>query len=309
MRHRLTVEPAEAGARIDRFVGGRLTLSRSALKDLFEQHRVKLDGRRAKKGDAVASGQLVEVDHDEAAQAVRADETVPLAVLYEDDALIFIDKPASMPCHPLKPDESNTVANALVARYPQTQGVGEDPREAGLCHRLDVDTSGVLLAAKSRAAYQAMRAAFGQDGAVDKRYLALVAGPLEAEGAVELALVHAGDHVRPSLTGDGRPARSEFKVLARRGAYALVEVRLVTGVLHQVRAHLAAIGAPIVGDALYDGPGEPGLERFFLHAASLEVTHPDSGERVRVRAPLPSELRAVLERRIPAAPGVLEPGP
>ena len=307
MKHVLTVEAADAGSRIDRFVGARLALSRGTLKSLFERHAVRVGGRWAKKGDTLALGEVVEVDHDETQVAVRPDDGVRLDVLYEDEALIFVDKPASVPCHPLKPDETGTVANALVARYPELEGVGDDPREAGLCHRLDVETSGVLVAARTRRAWDAMRAMFSEEGQVDKRYLALAAGPLDSEGVIELPLAHAGDHVRPSGVADGRPARSEFKVLARKGAFALVEVRLVTGVLHQVRAHLAAIGAPIVGDTLYDGPEEAGLKRFFLHAASLGVNHPETGRRLEVRAPLPAELVAVLERRIPQASALLLP--
>lgn len=302
MKHILTIETADVGTRIDRLVGARLSLSRATLKELFERHAVRINGRWAKKGDTLQGGQVVEVDYQEAPRTVQADASLGLTVLYEDDALVFVDKPAKVPCHPLKPNESGTVANALVARSPQLALVGDDPREAGLCHRLDAETSGVLLAAKTQEAYRAMRAAFSQEGEVDKRYLALVAGPLSDEGVIELALAHAGDHVRPTTAAEGRPARSEYKVLARRGPFALVEVHLVTGVLHQVRAHLAAIGAPIVGDALYDGPPEEGLSRFFLHAASLEVTHPQTRRRLSVRAPLPGELVAVLARRIPSAP-------
>ncbi len=301
MKHVLTIEASDAGARIDRLVGARLSLSRATLKDLFERHAVRVNGRWAKKGDTLEPGQVVEVDHEEVPRGVQADASLGLTVLYEDAALVFVDKPAKVPCHPLKPNESGTVANALVARYPELATVGEDPREGGLCHRLDVETSGVLLAARTREAHQAMRAAFGREGEIDKRYLALVSGPLSDEGVIELALAHAGDHVRPATSAEGRPARSEFKVLARRGPFALVEVHLVTGVLHQVRAHLAAIGAPIVGDALYDGPPEEGLSRFFLHAASLEVTHPETNRRLSVRSPLPAELSAVLDRRIPGA--------
>lgn len=299
MRHEWTVEPSDAGARVDRSVGARLGLSRGVLKDLFELHAVTVDGRRAKKGDTLAPGQRVVVTRAEAAAEIQPDAAVTLSVLHEDEALLFVDKPASIACHPLKPGETGTVANALVARYPELATASADAREAGLCHRLDADTSGVLLVARTRAAHEAMRAAFGRAGAVDKHYLALVHGPLSDEGVIELALAHAGDHVRPTLGDDGRPARTEFRVRARRGPFALVEVRLVTGVMHQVRAHLAAVGAPIVGDTLYDGPPEATLGRFFLHAASLAVTHPLTGRRLEVRAPLPPELTAVLERHLP----------
>jgi 23S rRNA pseudouridine1911/1915/1917 synthase len=300
MRRELTVEAAEGGERLDRFVGARLRLSRSRLKQLFDLGVVRVDGRRGRKGDSLAAGQRVEVEHDDAPLDAAADDSLTLQVLHEDLALVVVDKPAGVPCQPLLAGEKGTLANALVARYPEMATVSDDPREAGLCHRLDVETSGVLLAARTRAAWEAMRAAFSEAGAVEKTYLALVAGPLVEAGVIEVPLAHAGDHVRPDFA-QGRPARTEFTVRARQGAYALVEVQLVTGVLHQVRAHLAAVGAPIVGDALYDGPAEPGLDRFFLHAAALRVTHPTSGQRLTVRSPLPPALAEVLGRRIPAA--------
>jgi 23S rRNA pseudouridine1911/1915/1917 synthase len=300
MRHQFTVEPTEGGVRLDRFVGGRLQLSRTRLKELFEAGQVKVDGRRAHKGISVAAGQVVEVEHEAHAPGATPDASLALAVLHEDPALVVVDKPAGVPCQPLKDLETGTVANALLARYPEMAGVGDDPREAGLCHRLDVETSGVLLAARTRPAWEAMRAAFGGDRLVEKRYLALVKGPLAEEGVIEVPLAHAGDHVRPDLT-EGRPARTEFKVLARQGAFALVQVQLVTGVLHQVRAHLAGVGAPIVGDTLYDGPPEAGLGRFFLHAAALGLVHPTTTRQLTVRSPLPPELAAVLTRRVPGA--------
>ena len=125
-------------------------------------------------------------------------------------------------------------------------------------------------------------------------------GPLADEGTIDVPLSHAGDHVVPGLS-DGRPAITEFSVRARRGSYALVDVKLITGVLHQVRAHLAAVGAPIVGDTLYGGAAEPGLDRFFLHAVSLGVRHPTTGDFLRVESPLPPDLAKVLDARLPSA--------
>jgi 23S rRNA pseudouridine1911/1915/1917 synthase len=293
-RHELDVPADFEGQRVDRFVGERLSLSRTRLKALFEAEGVRVDGRRAKKGLALRAGQRVVVDVDETRADAVADASLTLPVVYEDDALVAVDKPAGMPSQPLQPGETGTVANALVARWPALAQVGDDPREAGLCHRLDVETSGVLLAAKTSAVWRVMRAAFSEPGAVDKRYLALVRGPLADEGDIDLPLVHAGDHVRPALsTDEARPARSSFVVRQRRGVASLVEVRLYTGVLHQVRAHLAAIGAPIVGDTRYGGRPQPGLSRFFLHATSLSFTHPVTGQPVRLERLLPDELEVV----------------
>lgn len=299
-RHELKV-PAEAeGQRLDLFIGEKLSLSRNRLKALFEADSVRVDGRKAKKGQPLVSGQTVAVEVSDAPVGAVADATQTLVVLFEDDALIAVDKPAGVPTQPIDPGETGTIANALVSRWPALAGVGADPREAGLCHRLDVETSGALLVAKTPEGWARMRAAFSESGAVDKRYLALVRGPLADEGEIELPLVHAGDHVRPAIEGEeARPAKSSFKVLRRKGVVSLVEVRLFTGVLHQVRAHLSAIGAPIIGDLRYGGRAEADLSRFFLHAASLTFEHPVSGQTTRVESPLPPELARVLERLVP----------
>ncbi|MBL8956308.1 MAG: RluA family pseudouridine synthase [Myxococcaceae bacterium] len=291
----LVVGPAEAGERLDLFVGKKLSLSRAKLKELFEAGLVRVDGRRAKKGQTVAEGQRVGVEVPVEAPRAAVPEEGPLTVLHEDADRVFVDKPAGMPVHPLAAGETGTVANRLAARFPGLVDASEDPREAGLVHRLDIDTSGVLLAAKSREAWSALRAEFsGANSSAKKLYVALVTGPLGDEGEIELPLVQHGDHARPALSSDAaaRPALSKFRVLGRFGLDSLVEVQIFTGVMHQVRAHLAGIGAPIVGDALYGGRPHGGLSRFFLHAASLSVSYPTP---VTVTSPLPPELEAVLD--------------
>lgn len=301
MKHSIQVDAASAGKRIDLVVGEALGLSRARVKSLFEDGAVRINHKKAKKGLMVALGDALEIDVPEAqaSTAAVADTTLALQVLHADDALVFVDKPAGVPSQPLQPGEQGTVANALIAKFPEMSTVGDDPREAGLCHRLDVETSGVILAARTREAWEKMRAAFSEERAVEKKYLALVKGPLADQGVIDVPLSHSGDHVVPGLV-EGRPAITEFSVRARRGSYALVDVKLVTGVLHQVRAHLAAVGAPIVGDTLYGGPEEPGLTRFFLHAVSLGVRHPTTGDFLRVESPLPPELARVLDARLPS---------
>jgi 23S rRNA pseudouridine1911/1915/1917 synthase len=299
-RHELVVGVEQAGQRVDLFVGEALGLSRARLKRLFEAGAVQVGGRPAKKGLLVSAGQRVAVVVEEERREVVAEPEAPLGVLHVDEALIFVDKPAGRASHPLKPGEVGTVANALVARFPECAEASEDEREGGLCHRLDVETSGVMVAARTREAWRAVREAFG-GREVDKRYLALVTGPLADEGEIELPLRHHPRHpdrVEPAVEGGegAREALSTFRVLGRSGEYSLVEVRILTGVLHQVRAHLAAVGAPIVGDALYGGREEAGLGRFFLHARTLGLKHPVTGKEVRVESPLPEELRAALER-------------
>lgn len=296
-KHSLTVPESAAGQRIDLFVKDALSLSRATVKSLFDEGRVRVKGRIVKKGVAVDAGQVVDVEVPTQQKAAVADASIELEVLHEDDALIFVNKPAQMPSHPLRPGETGTVANALIARYPEVATASEDSREGGLCHRLDVETSGVLLAARTREAWRAMREAFSARGDVDKRYWAAVSGPIADDGEIDLPLRHHARHadrVEPAaFGGDGaREAVSEFRVLSRSGEYSFVEVRIFTGVLHQVRAHLAAIGAPLLGDALYGGRHVEGLGRFFLHARSLCVKHPVTGKPVAVTAPLPADLIA-----------------
>jgi 23S rRNA pseudouridine1911/1915/1917 synthase len=289
--------PAEvSGRRLDVVVGEVLGLSRARVKSLFESGAVRVDGRRPSKGDRATGGSRVEVELAEEAPALVPEPGLTLPLLYEDDWLVAVDKPAGMPSHPLKPGETGTAANALAARFPEVALAAEDVREGGLVHRLDIETSGVLLAARDRGTWQAVRTLF-RERAVDKRYWALVSGPIADAGAIELPLRHKGEgRVEPALEGGepGREALSEFRVLVRAGELSLVEVRILTGVLHQVRAHLAAIGAPVVGDALYGGKPLPNLGRFFLHARSLGLVHPRSAVALHLESPLAPELLKVL---------------
>lgn len=297
----LKVNAAADGARVDLFVGRALNLSRAKLKKLFEQGAVRIDGRRAKKGDCLRPGQNVRILLGPRTDSVLPEPGAPLAVLYQDEALLFVDKPSGSPSHPLAPGELGTVANALVARFPECAAASAEPREGGLCHRLDTATSGVIVAARDRQTWARMRQAFSR-GEIDKRYLALVAGPIADQGEIELPLRHrssgAVGRVEPALPAQSgaRRAKSSFRVVARAADYALVKVRIHTGVLHQVRAHLAAIGAPVVGDALYGGRPDADLGRLFLHACSLELVHPRTLRRLKIQSPLPPALAQVLAR-------------
>jgi len=305
VKHAIEVSPAAAGRRLDLAVGEALGLSRAEVKALFESGAVRVRGRRPRKGERAEAGMVVEVEVPEEAPALVAQPELALRVLHEDAHLVAVDKAPGMPSHPLRPGETGTVANALVARYPECAAAGEDPREGGLVHRLDLETSGVLLAARDRATWDAVRALF-TTRAVDKRYWALTAGPIAEQGVIDLPLRHRGEaRMEPAADGGepGREAVTEVRVLARQGDLALVEVRILTGVQHQIRAHLAAIGAPVMGDALYGGRPCPGLPRIFLHAHALGLVHPASGETLRVESPLPVDLRDALARVGLAAPG------
>ena len=292
-RRSLEVPADAAGMRVDVWLAGALSLPRTRVKELLERGAVRVGGRPPRKGDRTVAGARVEITlPDEVPRPVPQPE-LSLSVLHVDPQLVAVDKPAGMPSHPLQPGERGTVVNALVARHPECADASADAREGGLVHRLDTFTSGVLLAARTPDAWRAVREAFsGRE--VDKRYLAVVTGPVADEGEIDLPLRHRGDHVEPALGGGGREALTDFRVLSRAGDAALLEVRIRTGVLHQIRAHLASIGAPVLGDVDYGGRAQPGLTRFFLHAARLGLQHPASGSRLEVVAPLPDELRQVL---------------
>jgi len=279
--------------RVDVWLAGALELPRTRVKELLERGAVRIGGRPPRKGDRTVAGARVEVTlPDEDPRPVPQPE-LPLSVVHLDPQLVGVDKPSGMPSHPLEPGERGTVVNALVARHPECADASADPREGGLVHRLDTLTSGVLLAARTADAWRALRDAFS-GRQVDKRYLAVVTGPIADDGEIDLPLRHRADHVEPALSGGGREALTDFRVLSRAGDASLLEVRIHTGVLHQIRAHLAAIGAPVLGDADYGGRPFPGLDRFFLHAARLGLTHPVTGSRLDLSAPLPPELRQAL---------------
>ena len=254
---------------------------------------MRVDGRRAAKGLLLKAGQSVEVEIREVATEVAAEPDVALTVLFEDSAMVAVDKPAGVPSHPLKPGELGTLGNALLARFPECESASDDPREVGLVHRLDTDTSGVLLAARSADVWKTLRTAF-TERRIDKTYLALASGPLADSGDIDLPLLQVGNRAKPNSAG--REALSSFRVLRRKGSFSLVEVKILTGVMHQVRAHLAGIGAPLVGDTLYGGLEDKLLGRFFLHASALGLSHPLTGLPWQVQAPLPPELDAAHAR-------------
>jgi 23S rRNA pseudouridine1911/1915/1917 synthase len=211
-----------------------------------------------------------------------------------------------MPSHPLRSHETRTLANALVARFPDcaeaSAEASTDPhrREAGLVHRLDTGTSGAIMAARHSAAWRALRAAFGR-GDVEKRYVALVHSNDIEPGECTAPLAHRGNRMIAIADGSAvadsaLPATTRWRVIARLSGYTLLECTTRTGRMHQVRVHLAHVGAPIVGDSLYGGPAAPGpMSGHFLHASALGFSHPTTGAPMVIEAPLPADRQAVLD--------------
>lgn len=294
------VAPEEAGERLDAFVSRRLGVSVGEARRRIEAGAVRVDGQRRRKGTTLAAGARVSIDSLAAAGVLVADPSAGVSLLYEDGSLIAIDKPAGMPSHPLRAGERGTAANAIAARYPECAGASEDPREGGLGHRLDTGTSGVLLAARDRAAWLALRAALRAPDC-QKRYLAEVWGHPPGDGQISAAIGRRGRRGAKVQLDGGRnplPAQTRWSVLTRRRDTSLLEARLHAGRAHQVRAHLAAAGFPIVGDDRYDPdfssrpaaddplPGT-GLPRLHLHAAAVSFTHPATARPVTIEAPPP----------------------
>lgn len=293
--------PADAApGRLDRAVAKLFGVSRGRAMEWIAEGRVRIGGKRAPKGAPVQPGARISVALPPPDQPAPEPD-LPIRIVHADAHLIVADKPAGMPSHPLKPGEKGTAANALVGRFPELAQVGPSPREGGLVHRLDTDTSGLLLAARTDAAHAMLRAQFSAR-TVEKGYLALVGGEIHAGGEIALPLLHdPRDPRRMQAASDpeyaaehgARAAVTRFLPLERKGGFTLLEVEIPTGVMHQIRAHLAFIGHPLAGDALYGGPEAPGLSRHFLHAARLAFAHPD-GSRVRYQSPLPPDLASVL---------------
>ena len=283
------VRSPEAGLRLDRFLLGRLPhLTRGELKRLMATGQVRLNGRPGAKGARLRADQTVEVPGDAVQRGPAPQPDLPLEVLACTPTLLALNKPAGMACHPLRPGERGTLANALLARHPECAEASAERREAGLVHRLDRSTSGVILAARDRATHLALRQQFSE-GLVRKEYLALAQGILSRETEVTASVKPApGDPTRVVAEDEYLPdpaheAHSLVTPLEQLPAHTLVRVHSSTGRRHQVRIHLAHLGHALVGDALYGGPALPGVQGALLHAS--RVTLPDDGGDFTAPAP------------------------
>lgn len=305
---------SEAGQRLDRLVALRCPeLSRTRVQELIEAGLILLDGRPAKGAQKLRAGQRVEVEARQRPPVRAEAESIALEVLYEDEDVIAVNKPAGMTVHAGAGNSRGTLVNALLGRG-QALSQSNDLLRPGIVHRIDKETSGVLLVAKNDAAHAKLGEAFRQR-TVKKTYLALVQGLLpQASGRIELAIGRDPRRrtrmaaIRKTAPGaalrTAREARTDWKVLARIDSTTLLEVHLHTGRTHQIRVHFSALKHPIVGDTLYGAAGHlqvgkielPALERNFLHAAKLGFSHPRTGVWIELRSPLPVELHAFLER-------------
>lgn len=288
----------EGGERVDRYVARQLpSLSRSLIKRLVTDGLLTVNGRAVKPSYRLGAGDELVVRIPAAEEMELVAQDIPLQVVYEDDDLVVVDKPAHLVVHPAPGHKSGTLANALLARYPDLP-VDEDGRP-GIVHRLDKDTSGLLIVAKSERARRHLQAQF-KEGQVTKVYLALVEGEVEPSSGLIDAPISRDPRSRKRMgvaSGRGRQAVTEYRVLEHLRGFSLLEVRPRTGRTHQVRVHLAFVRHPVVGDKTY-GRRKQRLDigRQFLHAHRLSLRLPSSGRQLELVSELPSDLAAVLER-------------
>lgn len=296
----LTIEvgAAAVGERLDQLLAEPLG-SRSAAARAIDAGLVTVDGEPRPKRHRVAAGERIEVAADPRARpgAGEGASDVPFAVAYEDEHLLVVDKPAGVVVHPARGHHGATLAEALAGRV----AGGEDPGRAGIVHRLDKDTSGLLVIAKSDDVHRALQELIRRRE-LRREYLALVHGCPPARSGTIDAPIGRDRRVRTRMSTDTdvpRTARTHFALERAFAGFALLRVTLETGRTHQIRVHLEAIGHPVAGDPEYGaatGAGELGLTRQFLHAARLAFAHPVDGEPVDVSSPLPPDLQAVLDR-------------
>lgn len=319
----LVVSAAPAAVRLDVYLAGRVPeLSRAALRKLIDRGRVLVNGKTAKASLRLKDGDRIEagLESVEVGESAPAPEEIAFKVVHADDDILVIDKPYGLVVHPGAGNRQGTLVNALLARYPEIRSVG-DPDRPGIVHRLDKETSGLMVVARTPRACESLVSQF-KSREVRKTYLGLVWGTMSAvEGRLDLPIGrHATNRQKISVkTSSPREAITEYKVLEKFQGFTLLEIRPLTGRTHQIRVHLAAAGHPLVGDSKY-GRKRPGnlldkgiygsgrraesllkeaSPRLFLHAHKLSFMHPVTGERVEFISPLPDQLSAILA----AAPG------
>ena len=304
---RISSENNDTGKRLDQFVHERMPqYSRSRVQDWIHAGRVLVNGAPRRASYQMRAGDAVDVSPSDAPPLHAGPEDIPLQILYEDEDLVAVDKPAGMVVHAGAGVHAGTLVNALLHRFGTLSRAGGALRP-GIVHRLDRYTSGVLLVAKNDAAHQVLAAQFASRQ-VEKVYVALVHGTVKQDtGRVERPIARDPKR-RTRMTARldrGRAAWSEYRVLRRFPRFTLVEVRIGTGRTHQIRVHLSSVGHPVVGDTLYGAPakveGQPSLGRYFLHARRIRFRQPSTGTELTVESPLPEDLRLWMEGLRPAA--------
>jgi len=294
---RREVPPDAQGTRLDVYVSESMpSVSRALAARLAREEHILVNGNPAKPSHRLNAGDVVEAEIIHPAAISAAPEDIPLVIIYQDEDVAVIDKPPGLVVHPAPGHAGGTLANALAAQFPRSAGVGGRERP-GIVHRLDKDTSGLMVAALSPEAHRSLQAQIAARRA-GRRYLALVPGRMRPEQGTIDAPIGRDPRNRKRMAVRGvapRDARTSYQTIELLPGYSLLEASLHTGRTHQIRVHLAAAGHPVAGDRTYQGPPLPGLERQFLHAYRLSFAHPKTGQDLQFESALPPDLRRVLD--------------
>lgn len=294
----LVVDEINKGKRLDSYISDNMDkISRSFAQKLIENQQVTINGKNEKASYKVCAGDNIQVDVPEAQGTKLKAQDIPVDVVYEDKDIIVVNKPKGMVVHPANGNPDGTLVNAILAMCKDSlSGIGGEIRP-GIVHRLDKDTSGLLIIAKNNEAHVKMSKQI-QDRLVTKKYIALIRGVVkDDEATIDMPIARSKvDRKKMAVDKDGKQAVTHFKVIKRYKGYTLLEIKIDTGRTHQIRVHMAKIGYPVVGDMVYsNGKNEFGIEGQMLHAKSLEFSHPITGKKMHLEAPLPEYFTKVLE--------------
>ena len=295
MSQKIELVASEAGSRLDSYVAARCPqLSRSHVQKLIDDGLVAVNGRASKSGYKLRDGDRIVVEIPSPQPIAPQPEDIPLSIVYEDDDVLVIDKPAGLTVHPAPGHPEHTLVNAILAHCPSLSINGSI--RPGIVHRLDKDTSGVMMIAKNDAAQKSLSSQI-KDRTVFKQYNVLVHGHLSPEhGVIDAPMGRDPmNRKRMAVVGSGREARTRYSVLKYFNGYTLLEVTLETGRTHQIRVHLSALGFPVAGDSVY-GKASKVVGRQFVHASRLGFNLPSNGKWVEFAAPLPEDLKESVKR-------------
>ena len=296
---KIVVEDNNLKKRLDTYIVDKIKeLSRTTVKRLIDEEKILVNGKKQKSSYKPEKGDCISIDIPEAHEIELEAQNIPVPVIYEDNDIIVVNKPKGMVVHPANGNPDGTLVNAILAMCKDSlSGIGGEIRP-GIVHRLDKDTSGLLIVAKNDEAHIKMSKQI-QDRQVTKKYIALVKGVIsENEATIDLPIGRSTkDRKKMAVDAKGKNAITHFKVLKRYNNYTLLELKIDTGRTHQIRVHMSYIGHPVVGDSVYsNGKNEFGVEGQMLHARYLEFKHPITGEELKLEAPIPNYFEDVLQR-------------
>ena len=294
---KINIKEQDVGKRIDAFLAGNTEYSRAHIQKMIENEKVLVNGNKTKVSYKVQKDDEINLEVEVPKEIALEAQEIPIDVLYEDNDIIVVNKPKGMVVHPANGNPDGTLVNAVMAICKDSlSGIGGEIRP-GIVHRLDKDTSGLLIIAKNDEAHVKMSKQI-QDRLVTKKYIALVKGVVkDDEATIDMPIARSKvDRKKMAVDKDGKQAVTHFKVIKRYKGYTLLEIKIDTGRTHQIRVHMAKIGYPVVGDMVYsNGKNEFGVEGQMLHAKSLEFSHPITGKKMHLEAQLPEYFKKVLE--------------